>query len=380
MVLHSAEDVGDGPQAESVQGPGGGFTNRYNTLSLFSIQTLICLCRSAASRSKEMQAGRLRDFWEVRRGHEGAAELSEGSKLLLEASWREGTEATYSYCWKVWLEHCRSAGIQCYSPVISEVCDFLAKLFDQGLAYRTINTYRSSLSSTLLPIEGFQVGQHPLVSCLMKGVFNSRPPVKTLVPTWSIRLVLEMIRSWGENSSLDLAVLTYKTVMLLALATARRCSSLHLLTLKQGYCDLSDSMIKFQPFGLEKQSRSNHIAPPIEIEEYTADHLLDPVACVKHYVHRTRSIRKSDMLFVITRLPHSAAKKTTIGTWISKVISLSGQTGSGGSVRSASASRALSRGASLEEVLSAGDWARESTFRLFYYKPGPFSFVDSVLS
>ena len=86
------------------------------------------------------------------------------------------------------------------------------------------------------------------------------------------------------------------------------------------------------------------------------------------------------MLFVITRLPHSAAKKTTIGTWISKVISLSGQTGSGGSVRSASASRALSRGASLEEVLSAGDWARESTFRLFYYKPGPFSFVDSVLS
>ena len=64
----------------------------------------------------------------------------------------------------------------------------------------------------------------------------------------------------------------------------------------------------------------------------------------------------------------------------SKVISLSGQTGSGGSVRSASASRALSRGASLEEVLSAGDWARESTFRLFYYKPGPFSFVDSVLS
>ena len=33
-----------------------------------------------------------------------------------------------------------------------------------------------STSSALIPIDGFQVGQHPLVVRLMKGVFNSRPP------------------------------------------------------------------------------------------------------------------------------------------------------------------------------------------------------------
>ena len=59
---------------------------------------------------------------------------------------------------------------------------------------------------------------------------------------------------------------------------------------------------------------------------------------------------------------------------------MSGQAGSGGSVRSASTSYAVARGASLETVLQAGDWARASTFRKFYFKAVPLSFHDLVLN
>jgi hypothetical protein len=48
----------------------------------------------------------------------------------------------------------------------------------EGLQYRTITGYKSMLSSVMSPIENFPVGQHPYITRLIKGVFNSRPPDK----------------------------------------------------------------------------------------------------------------------------------------------------------------------------------------------------------
>lgn len=149
-----------------------------------------------------MSTSRLRCFWSTR----GCEELSNTAQLLVQGSWRPGTEANYSGCWKVWSQHCRRIEVQPYSPSLTDICDFLAVLFDKNLEYRTINNYRSCLSSTLLPMEGFPVGQHPLVIRLMKGINNAKPPTKILVPSWSVKLVLEMLISWGENYSLTLPV------------------------------------------------------------------------------------------------------------------------------------------------------------------------------
>ena len=177
---------------------------------------------------------------------------------------------------------------------------------------------------------------------------------------------------------LDLKCLSFKTLMLMALASARRCSSLAMLSIKDGYCVMSENRMTFQPIGLEKESRLDHIAPPIVVEAFD-DANLDPVSCVSTYLERAKDIRKSSNLFVTLNQPHKAAGKTTLSAWIVKVIKQSGQNGSGGSVRSAASSKAVSSGAPLETVLAAGDWARESTFKRFYYKPGPLSFSDAVL-
>ena len=50
------------------------------------------------------------------------------------------------------------------------VCDFLTEQFkDFHKSYSTINSYRSALSSMLLPVDGYSVGEHPIIARLLKG-------------------------------------------------------------------------------------------------------------------------------------------------------------------------------------------------------------------
>ena len=88
-------------------------------------------------------------------------------------------------------------------------------------------------------------------------------------------------------------------VMLLALVTVKGCSSLYLLTLKEGYCEI----IKFQPFGLEKTSRDGHVASSIEIEQFENPDI-DPVECIKMYINKTENFQRNKALFITMQKPH----------------------------------------------------------------------------
>ena len=48
-------------------------------------------------------------------------------------------------------------GVHPFSSAISDVLDFSAEKYAAGLEYRSLNCYRSALSSALLPVDGFQV-------------------------------------------------------------------------------------------------------------------------------------------------------------------------------------------------------------------------------
>ena len=74
---------------------------------------------------------------------------------------------------------------------MTDAAEFLTELFSEGLQYRNIAGYRSMLSSVMSPIEKFPVGQHPYITRLIKGVFNSRPPKVVLLPEWDLPLVLK---------------------------------------------------------------------------------------------------------------------------------------------------------------------------------------------
>ena len=62
---------------------------------------------------------------------------------------------------------------------------------------------------------------------------------------------------------------------------------------------------------------------------------------IKEYVNRTRDLKKLDMLFVMINRPHLAAKPVTVSGWI-KVINMSRQARSSGSVTSDLSSKAIS--------------------------------------
>ena len=142
------------------------------------------------------------------------------------------TKHRYGEQWCRWCQWATCNTISPTSPSLTIVLDFLGHLYNLGLVYRTINIARSTLSATPKPIDGFQIGTHPLVCRLMKGIYNRMPPVKKLVPTWSVKLVLDLLKSWSPATKLDMKCLTLKTVMLLALSTGKCCDSLSMVSVK----------------------------------------------------------------------------------------------------------------------------------------------------
>ena len=87
-------------------------------------------------------------------------------------------------------------------------------------------------SSVHEKVDGYTVGQHPLVSKLMKGIFHERPPQPRYTETWDVSKVTTYLVSLGQNDSLTLFVLTHKTVMLLALNRPCRSADLCQLDLQ----------------------------------------------------------------------------------------------------------------------------------------------------
>ena len=159
--------------------------------------------------------------------------ISEGASNLILASWRSNTEQSYSCSWRKWESWCAENGYEAINSPLRGILDFLAFQYQQGKQYRTINSYRSAISMTHTPIEGVVAGKHPLVSRLMKGIYNKRPPQPRYTSTWDVQVVLQHLRGWGNNASLGRKQLSLKLVMLMALANASRCSELHALDIER---------------------------------------------------------------------------------------------------------------------------------------------------
>ena len=104
-----------------------------------------------------------------------------GSSLQAEAfrlglhimqSWRTSTQKQYQTYHRRWEEFCRSRHLNPFSASIENGLDFLYHQYENGLSYSGINTARSALSTVIFLPDGGSFGNHPLVSCLLKGVYE----------------------------------------------------------------------------------------------------------------------------------------------------------------------------------------------------------------
>ena len=148
---------------------------------------------------------------------------------------------------------CSSSKSNPFAADLSKVLGFLAEQFQEGKQYRSLNCYRSAISSAHLPIDGFPVGKHPLVCRLLKGVFNLRPPLPRYDCTWDVTKVTSYLKDLGDNEQMSLKQLTQKLAMLLALVLAHRSSGLVRLNL-QGSKFTPEGVVLTQT-GLAKQTK-----------------------------------------------------------------------------------------------------------------------------
>ena len=153
-----------------------------------------------------------------------------------------------------------------------------------------------------------------------------------------------------------------------------RASDLHLLDIR--FMQITEEGVTFKVPGLSKTRRSG---PPREVT-YTSFHedkRVCPVTTLRAYLDRTEMLRLpaedgSKPLFIAVRKPHKPITSATVSRWMRSLMAESGidvNQFKPHSVRAAATSAASNLGVSIKDILSAANWARESTFLRFYHKP-----------
>lgn len=263
--------------------------------------------------------------------------------------------------------------------------DFLTGLFHSGLSYESINTARSALSAIGIIVDGFSVGQHPLIRRFCKGSFNLRPPKVRYSEIWDVEKTVKYLKTLYPVNLLSLKMLTLKLAMLISLTQASRVQSLQLLTLKD-LREGSDFYVLQYEQSL-KQSKPGRPVPYVTLKAFTPDRSLCVVHTLREYIRRTQTLRNEEQsLFVSYLKPHAAVTSSTISRWIKTVMALSGIDVSvykAHSVRSASTSKAQCSFIPIGDILKVAGWSKESTFAKFYKKDiqqSDVSYADAVLS
>ncbi|KAK3093413.1 hypothetical protein FSP39_015328 [Pinctada imbricata] len=212
--------------------------------------------------------------------------FSKQTRDLLCASWREGTQKDYISKFKRYSSWCSSKQIDPYTANLTQVAEFLTSLYTSGLQYRTIAGYRSMLSSIIDSVDGRPVGQHPYVVRLLKGIFNSRPPVSKLLPEWDLPRVLKMLEKlpFEPIKKAKLKHVTMKTVFLIAITIFRRCSDLQSLRIGDGSVSVQKKGVTFIRHGLAKQDRPSHFGTKVFVPSFAENKLLDPKRALFYYL------------------------------------------------------------------------------------------------
>ena len=213
----------------------------------------------------------------------------EATKLLLQSKSAQSYNSQFRK-WAVWsAERSRNP----VSGPASDVANFLAELYEEGYQASFLNSFRSAISSAHDQVDGVAVGKHPLICCVLKGVFNARPPLPCYTATWNVQIVLQYLEGLGSSTSLLLKFLTFKLARLLAL-TRPSCSA-DLAALQLGHRRFSPEGVVFLPAALAKQSRQGKPLKEFFFPSFPHNSKLCPVKTLKQYEALTATLRPRDV-------------------------------------------------------------------------------------
>ena len=170
------------------------------------------------------------------------------------------------------------------------------------------------------PIDGCKVGSHPEISKMMKGIFNTIPPLPKLAPKWDLDIILEALKKppFEPLESLSLELLTLKACFLFALCTAKRGDDISKFSIAQNYFISNPEQMIFLPTALLKQGKGKQT----KLQAFEKDKKICPVTTLRHYLKVTEELRgECTSLFITHGFPYHSPKPLTINRWIVEVIS-----------------------------------------------------------
>ena len=241
--------------------------------------------------------------------------ISSKAADIIVASWRHSTKKQYSVYIKKWIQFCRERQISSISPTLSQVLGFLTGLFDKEYSYSVINIARSALSAFGIVINNVSVGENATIIRLLKSVYNLRPPKPKSAKTWVVSKVLSFLQKLSPAKFISLKELTLKLAMLIALSSACRVQSLHLLSTVNIQKSFKSYAVFFE--GLIKQNRPGWSENCLLLFSYPPDRRLCGIFVLNEYLKRTARLRNNcNKLFISYIKPFGPVTKDTISRWL----------------------------------------------------------------
>ncbi|XP_056388255.1 uncharacterized protein LOC130283090 [Hyla sarda] len=202
---------------------------------------------------------------------------------------------------------------------------------------------------------------HPLV---MEG---NLPLLAWYQSTWDVSRLLDMFASWVDNDDLSLKLLSYKLTVLLCLVSIKRVSDVKALDISRR--QFSPQGVKFSVVRRTKTGIHSVFYP-----FFPAHPRLCVVRCLQAYESQTADLRSPDFsqLLVSYVRPHHPVTSATLARWVRSAMEMAGIDVSlfgAHSSRGAMATKIVTSGGSLSDLLMAADWSSETTFRHFYFRP-----------
>ena len=214
---------------------------------------------------------------------------SDRAAALVASSRRVSTCESYNSRLAGFFHWCESHGVDPRSAPVHHIADFRIALFDKGRSISTIRGHRSAIAANHSGFaDGTCVSTAPCLSNLIRALFLKRPPVRKLLPSWSLPAVLEALTKapFEPLAEASLRDLTIKTVSLVAIASGQRRSALHALSSAPGHIRWERAgHIRWERSGVRLIPNPSYIAknqtassPPVEIFYST---YLGPLLCIR---------------------------------------------------------------------------------------------------
>jgi hypothetical protein len=219
----------------------------------------------AASDPFQPPSSRLEDIWRIY----SLWDLPGITKDILKAGWRHSTENRCDRAWLSFKRHLLSTKVPLNQVGVKRILIYIAHLHNLGLAFRTINLHRSSISMTLPYINGVAVGSHPLVSRMCERSFEKKAP--------SLRgsISLGPISSLGHVHALVPSYLLCPTREEVRLHFSypfwRRLLELFYLKCNVSHLQISNNLVLLVPAYLSKTDKAGRIGPPICLRLWRED-------------------------------------------------------------------------------------------------------------